>query len=247
MSINLCIDWGNSNVKAAVFNDDKIIESLLFSGDGAEMPIQNLIDSHKPAKAIMSSVVNHSAGFEQTVKDGVKTFIKLDGNTSLPIINAYTTSGTLGTDRVALATAAHMANPGKNNLVVGIGTCITYDFIQKNRTFRGGAISPGLNMRLKAMHQFTDKLPEVSADGELLLLGYDTSTCMRSGAVYGMSAEIDGMIKEFESQYPDFNAVLTGGDAPFFVSKLKSKIFADPDLLMKGLNLILKYNAPIPR
>jgi type III pantothenate kinase len=116
--------------------------------------------------------------------------------------------------------------------------------VLKNRPFRGGAISPGLQMRLDAMHQLTDKLPEVSLDGELLLLGYDTSTCMRSGAVFGMTAEIDGMLESFSSQYPDFNAVLTGGDAPYFANKIKSKIFADPDLLMKGLNLILKHNVP---
>jgi type III pantothenate kinase len=94
------------------------------------------------------------------------------------------------------------------------------------------------------MHEFTDKLPNVSLDGELLLLGYDTPTCMRSGAVFGMTAEVDGMITQYESQYTDFNAVLTGGDAPLFASRLKSKIFADPDLLLKGLNLILKYNVP---
>lgn len=247
MSINLCIDWGNSSVKAAIFNDEQIVESVTFSESEAEKVLSSLIAAHKPVKAILSSVVFHPVGIEQMLRDQIKPFVKLDGNTSLPIINAYASSGTLGTDRVALATAAHMANPAKNNLVISLGTCITYNFVQKNRTFRGGAISPGLQMRLKAMTQFTDKLPEVSVDGELLLLGYDTETCMRSGAIFGMAAEIDGMIKEFENLYPDFNAVLTGGDAPFFAGKLKSKIFADPDMLMKGLNLILKYNAPIPR
>src|SRR5690606_6676325 len=99
-------------------------------------------------------------------------------------------------------------------------------------------------MRLQSMHEHTDKLPEVPVAGELLLLGYDTATSIRSGAIYGMAAEIDGMIAAFAAQYPDFNAVLTGGDAPFFEDKLKSEIFADPDLSLKGLNLILKYNVP---
>ncbi len=247
MSINLCIDWGNTLVKASVFNNDQIVVSKSFSEAEAEMVLNELIVSNSPSKAILSVVVDNAILIEQMLKEKVKNFVKLDSRTTLPIINAYTTAGTLGTDRVALATAAYMLNPGKNTLVIGLGTCITYDFIQKNRTFRGGAIAPGLQMRLKAMHTFTNKLPEVSAEGELLLLGYDTETCMRSGAVFGMVAEIDGMYKEFESQYPDFNAVLTGGDAPFFASKLKNKIFADPDLLMKGLNLILNYNVPIPR
>lgn len=99
-------------------------------------------------------------------------------------------------------------------------------------------------MRLQAMHHFTSKLPDVKPEGDLLLLGYDTETCMRSGAVFGMAAEIDGIVSEYAAQYPDFNAVLTGGDVPFFDGKLKSKIFADPNLLMKGLNIILKHNAP---
>src|SRR5205085_22850 len=98
----------------------------------------------------------------------------------------------------------------------------------------------------RAMQEFTDKLPWVKVDGELLLIGYDTATCMRSGAVFGLSKEIDGIVEEYSRQYPDFNAILTGGDAPFFAGKLKSKIFADPELLFRGLNLILNYNVPIP-
>lgn len=247
MSINLCIDWGNSYVKAAVFNDDQLLEATAVLAGDAIPAITSLLHVHNPAKAILCTVTNHVEELAQVVREKVKSFIRLDDTTRLPIMNAYSSPASLGMDRVALATAAHMLYPEKNNLVISLGTCITYNFVQKTRTFRGGAISPGLQMRLKAMHHFTDKLPEVPVDGDLLLLGYDTATCLRSGAVFGMAAEIDGMIKEFESQYSDFNAVLTGGDAPYFATKLKSKIFADPDLLMRGLNLILKYNVPIPR
>ena len=169
--------------------------------------------------------------------------MKLDGKTALPIFNAYSTD-TLGNDRIPLAVAANSLYPGKNNLIISAGTCITYNFIQKTGIFRGGAISPGIRMRLKAMHAFTDMLPEVEREGELILLGYDTATGMRSGAVHGAAAEIDGMISDFSSQYSDFNAVLTGGDAPYLGGKVKSKIFADPELLLKGLNLILKHNVP---
>jgi type III pantothenate kinase len=247
MSINLCIDWGNTNVKAAIFNDEQIVETIVCADADVEKTLVSLIAAHKPVKAILCSVVFHPVAIEELIKKSVGKFMKLDNNTSLPIINAYSSSGTLGADRIAMATAAYTLNSGKNNLAISVGTCITYNFIQKNRTFRGGAISPGLKMRFDALHHFTDKLPQVGTDGELLLLGHDTETCIRSGVVFGMAAEIDGMIKDFEGQYPDFNAVLTGGDAAFFAGKLKSKIFADPDLLMKGLNLILKYNAPIPR
>lgn len=245
MSLNLCIDWGNSRVKAAIFNnDDQLLELHRFSEDDAREGVAQLLSEHKPLKGILCSVTDKSAGIEPLLKENMKALVVMNNNTPVPIMNAYTSPGTLGADRVALAVAAYSANPNKNNLVVCLGSCVTYNFVQKNKTFRGGAISPGLHMRFKAMHHLTDRLPDVKPEGELLLLGYDTETCMRSGVVFGMAAEIDGIVSEFASQYPDFNAVLTGGDAAFFEGKLKSKIFADPNLLMKGLNIILKHNAP---
>lgn len=247
MSINLCIDWGNTSVKASIFQDERLAEIKTFSGTDAETELSTLINQYKPVKAILASVTNHPASIEDMVKGQVKSYIKLDGNTRLPVMSAYATPETLGADRLALAVGAWAVYPDKNTLIVNVGTCITYNFTQKNKIFRGGAISPGLHMRLKAMHEFTDKLPLVPVEGELLLLGYDTATCMRSGAVFGMACEIDGMVNDYAAQYQDFNAILTGGDAAFFAGKLKSKIFADSELLSRGLNLILNYNVPIPR
>jgi len=247
MSLNLCIDWGNTHVKAAIFDNDILKQQFTFSEEAALEKISGILNTFQPVKAILCSVVTHNEEIANLIKSKIKSFIKLDGYTRLPINNAYLSSDTIGPDRLALVTGGHAQFPDKNNLVISLGTCITYNLVQKNKTFRGGAISPGMHMRLKAMHTFTDKLPETSVDGDLILLGYDTATCMRSGAIFGMAAEIDGMIKNYESQYPDFNAILTGGDAPYFASKIKSKIFADPDLLLKGLNLILNYNVSFPR
>ncbi|HXS36196.1 MAG TPA: type III pantothenate kinase [Flavipsychrobacter sp.] len=247
MSLNLCVDWGNSSVKTALFNDETLVDTQTFSHNEAISSLSFYVDDHKPVKSILCSVANHPDGLEKMLQSRTSGYVKLDGRTPLPVMNAYLSQESLGPDRIALATGAHLLYPNKNNLVISLGSCITYNFIQKNKTFRGGAISPGLHMRLRAMHEFTDKLPEVDVDGELLLLGYDTATCMRSGAVLGMACEIDGIVGEYNEQYQDFNAILTGGDAPFFATKLKSKIFADPELLLKGLNLILKHNVPIPR
>jgi type III pantothenate kinase len=245
MSKTLCIDWGNSRVKAALFNEDNnIVASSQFSETEAESSLAGLIAAHQPSAGVFCAVTNHSSDTERLLKEQLASFIKIDDNTRLPIINAYSSPESLGADRLAIAVGAQAAYPDKNILAISLGTCITYNFIQKNRAFRGGAISPGFRMRLRAMHEWTDKLPKVEPEGEVLLLGYDTATCMRSGALYGMASEIDGMVAAFAEQYPDFNAVLTGGDAPLFANKLKSRIFADPDLLLKGLNLILKYNVP---
>jgi len=247
MSVNLCIDWGNTSVKAAIFDNDKLAHQISFPGDAALEKVSALMDAHKPVKAILCSVTHHDDELDHLVKSKIRSRIVLDGYTRTPINNAYLSPDSLGPDRLALVAGAHAMYPNNNNLVISLGTCITYNLMQKSKTFRGGAISPGLQMRLKAMNAFTDKLPEVNAQGDLILLGYDTETCLRSGAVFGMAAEIDGMIKDYSDIYPDFNAILTGGDAPFFANKIKSKIFADPDLLLKGLNLILNYNVAVPR
>lgn len=248
MSVNLCIDWGNTTVKAAIFQDKRLTHTETFSDAEAVSRISAIIAEHHPTKGILCSVVDDKAttGVEKLMSAQLKSSIKLDSNTHLPIINAYTNPESLGADRLALAVGSWAVYPDMNTLVVNLGTCATYNFTQKNKTFRGGAISPGLQMRLRAMQEFTDKLPYVKLDGELLLIGYDTATCMRSGAVFGLAKEIDGMVEEYGHQYPDFNAILTGGDAAFFAGKLKSKIFADPELLFRGLNLILNYNVPVP-
>jgi len=247
MSLNLCIDWGNTSVKAAIFDNDVLQKQFAFPPSAALEKVSSMMEAFGPVKAILCSVVHNDDELLHLVKSKIKSVIKLDAYTRTPINNAYLSPETLGPDRLAQAVAAHMHNPARHNLVISIGTCVTYNLVQKNKTFRGGAISPGVHMRLKAMHAFTDKLPEVGLDGDLALLGYDTETCMRSGAVFGLAAEIDGMINAYESQYPDFNAILTGGDAAYFATKIKSKIFADPDLLLKGLNLILNYNVAFPR
>lgn len=244
MSINLGIDWGNSRVKACIFKNGKLDELFNFSEHEAYDEVTHIISEYVPNSAIICSVNRNSAEVESLLEERLQKVIKLNEHTPLPIMNAYSSPGTLGADRLALVVAAHSLFPDKNNLVISAGTCITYNFIQNTRTFRGGTISPGVRMRLKAMHEYTDGLPEVKLEGEALLLGYDTETGIRGGAICGITAEIDGMVTEFTAQYPDFNALLTGGDAPLFEGRLKNKIFADPNLLLKGLNIILKHNVP---
>lgn len=244
MATTLCIDWGNTRIKAAVFSDDKLLEAHNYTTQELKTGIEQIIANHKPLAAIVSAVAGNDADVMMTIREQVQHVIRLDNNTALPIMNAYSSPESLGGDRLAIAVGAQATFPNSNVLAISLGTCITYNFVQNNKAFRGGAIAPGLQMRLRAMKDYTDRLPEVALEGEVVLLGYDTDTSIRSGAVNGMAAEIDGMVAAFAARYSEFNAVLTGGDAPFFGNKLKSKIFADPDLLMKGLNLILKHNVP---
>lgn len=239
--MRLCIDWGNTRVKAAIFRENTLVSDYNFSEEEALTRLMGLVEEYKPDAAILSSVSNHPPELKALLQEHTR-LLTLSSSTTLPIMNAYHSPETLGADRLALAVGAHHLFPEQNNLVISIGTAVTYNFIHKNRAFRGGNITPGMDLRFRSLHEYTDKLPLVNEQGELLLLGYDTETSIRSGVVIGMTAEIDGMINLYREQYPDLNVVLTGGYAPFFAGKLKNRIFADAQLLLKGLNTILQHN-----
>jgi type III pantothenate kinase len=151
---------------------------------------------------------------------------------------------TIGADRLALAAAAVHFYPKKNILAIGLGSCVTYNFINKFHEFLGGAISPGMEMRLKAMHHFTAKLPLVQSDSNVPLIGYDTRTNLLTGAVLGLAKEMDGFIDAYSERFGNFNVLLTGGDLVHLASHLKNRIFADPDLIFKGLYAISEVNNP---
>lgn len=239
----ICIDWGNSRVKVGIFNETGFLESNYnFAHDEAVKSIAGLITEKNIDGGILSTVANVPQIFADFFREE-KGFMLLDHNTATPLINAYQTPETLGADRIAGAVAAHAAHPEADNLVINVGTCLVFSLVTKNRIFRGGAIAPGVDMRLKSVHQFTDRLPLVSRDGLNTLVGYDTDSSIRSGAINGVLYEIEGTIQAYQSQFPDINVTITGGDASLFAMKLKSKIFADPHLILKGLYLIYQYNA----
>ncbi|MBL7771345.1 MAG: type III pantothenate kinase [Chitinophagaceae bacterium] len=242
LPVSLCLDFGNTTLKAAVFTGDKMTDRIEFTATEALATIADIINTYKPEKSILSSVVHHDRQIENLLYTATR-FILLDKNTRLPFLNAYGSPETLGNDRLALVAALGKQFPRQDSVVISIGTCITYNFLAKNNAFRGGAISPGINLRLRSMYEFTDRLPLIQRDGHLPMLGYDTDTSIRSGAINGIAAEIDGMLNNFTEQYGTINAVLTGGDSPFFESRLKSKIFVDTNFLFKGLYAILdQYN-----
>lgn len=238
LPVSLCIDFGNTCLKAAIFQGDRMAQKYIFSESEAITNLQKIIATHSPQKSILSSVIKHSKSIDDFLHENTKLTI-LNNQTKLPFLNAYGTPETLGNDRLALVAGLCKQFPHQDSLVISIGTCVTYNFLAKNNAFRGGAISPGIELRLKSLHEFTDELPLVQREGHISILGYDTETSIRSGVINGITAEIEGMHSFYESQYGNINAVLTGGDAPFFESRLKKKIFADTNFLFKGLYAIL--------
>jgi type III pantothenate kinase len=238
--ITICFDFGNTRLKAAVFEDDRVKEVIVLDDDSDET-IQQLTTRYQPQKSILSSVINHNKGMETVLAEKTK-FHLLNHLTKLSFTTPVGKPETIGADRLALAAAAVHYYPGSHNLVIGLGTCITYNFINKYHEFLGGGISPGLGMRMKSLNQFTAKLPIVKPDSNLPLIGYDTNSNIQSGVILGIVYEIQGFIDEYASKFDNFNVLLTGGDIVHLAPHLKSKIFADSELIFKGLYAISEVN-----
>lgn len=240
MERTLCFDFGNTRLKCAIFKN-KELENVVVIENGNPDTIEELLQTYQPAKSILSSVINHDAAIEELLATKTK-FHKLEATSKLPITIPVGKPETVGADRLALVVAAVHLYPKQHNLVIGLGSCITYNFINKFHQFLGGSISPGMEMRFKSMNDYTALLPLIKADSNFPLIGYDTKTNMLSGVLFGMAKEIDGIIDEYALKYSNFNVLLTGGDMPFFVSHVKNEIFADPYLIFKGLYAICEYN-----
>ncbi len=240
MPTTLCFDFGNTRLKCAVFSGKEFLKEIVLDNDD-ERTIENLIEIYKPEKSILSSVVNHNPAIENILKKSTH-FHKLDHQSKFPITTPVGKPDTIGADRLALVVAAVSLFPGKNNLVIGLGSAITYNFINKHNEFLGGGISPGMEMRFKSLHEFTAKLPLIKADWNFPLVGYDTRTNILSGVIIGMAKEIDGTIDAYIEKYHNFNVLLSGGDASYFTRYIKNKIFADPYLIYKGLYAISEFN-----
>lgn len=238
--VTLCFDFGNTRLKCGVFHDDQLIEILQVENNSKEA-VEKLLDKYHPQFTILSSVIDHDSAIEKVLSER-SSYIKLDSTTPLPFSTPVSKPETIGADRLALCAFAAHFYKGQNNLIIALGTCITYNFLNKFNSFTGGSISPGMEMRFKSLHDLTSKLPLIEVDWNFPLIGYDTKTNILSGVLLGMAAEIDGIINEYKDKFDNFNVLLTGGDTVNFVRHLKSKIFADPYLILKGLYAISKFN-----
>jgi type III pantothenate kinase len=238
--ITLCFDFGNTRQKYAVFKD-AILQEVNLLADTSAITISKVLAAHHPQRTILSSVIDHEPAVERILMDE-SGFHKLSHLTKLPFTTPVGKPATIGADRLALVAAAVNLFPGKNNLAIALGTCITYNFVNRNHEFLGGGISPGMEMRFRSLKEYTAKLPLVKEDWNFPLVGYDTVTNITSGVILGMAKEIDGFIDAYKSRYGNFNAVLTGGNSSYFVPHLKNKIFADQNLIFKGLYAISECN-----
>jgi|OpeIllAssembly_1097287.scaffolds.fasta_scaffold45909_3 type III pantothenate kinase len=239
--MNLIIDVGNTRIKTAVFDDSKMIHNESLTNDSFVSEAKKIVEKYKCTNAIISSVGSINKSQIDELRAEI-SLIELDYNTKVPFVNKYATPKTLGVDRIALVSSAIATYPNKNVLIIDAGTCITYDFVNNEGNYYGGAISPGLQMRYKALNVFTEKLPLLEPAEKFELLGNSTETSIHSGIINGVINEIDGIIKQYRKKNSDLTVVLTGGDVNFLSNRLKNSIFANPNLLLEGLNSILTYN-----
>ncbi len=240
MQKTCCFDFGNTRLKCALFQDRELLEMVVLE-NGHPDTVQTLINSFQPDKSILASVINHDPEVE-IVLAASTLFHKLGHTSKIPFSTPVGKPETIGADRLAAVAAAVDLFPKQHNLVIGLGTCITYNYVNPTHEFLGGSISPGMQMRFRSMHEYTALLPLVEAENNFPLIGYDTKTNLLSGVILGMAKEIDGIIDAYALKFNNFNVLLTGGDMAFFVPHLKNKIFADPYLIYKGLYAISEFN-----
>ena len=233
--MRLIIDIGNTLVKYALFNNDKLLQ--LSKKNEVDHNYINQIISKNSVNSVIVSSVRKKIDWNVNTK-----LVVLNHTTKLPITINYETPKTLGNDRIANVVAASVLYPNKNILVIDAGTCITFDLIDLNKVFLGGRISPGIEMRYKSLYEFTDNLPKITFHSENYFIGKSTKESIISGVQQGVLSEIKLIISDLKKENEDLIVIVTGGDAFFFDKVLKNSIFADQNLVLKGLNEILKYN-----
>ena len=242
--MNLIVDIGNTGCKMDLYDGVKMLEFC--KAENCQMKISDdWCASYSIDKAIVSSVIDVPQNIERQLDKLPCPIVRFSTTMDLPVKVLYKTPHTLGADRLAAVIGAQGEAPGRDILVIDAGSAITYDFLDADGNYHGGNISPGIRMRLSALHKLTGKLPLVASEGDTPALGYNTETAIRSGVIRGVEYEINGYITEIRKKYPSVLIFLTGGDEKTLIYNIKSCIFADEFLVLKGLNRILTLHDTI--
>ncbi len=232
---NAVIDIGNTNIKIGLFTGKEPLAISVLS----QKDVVPYLNINNVESAMVGSVASQNSFISQ-LKKSIAKVAEFTIDTPMPIRTLYATPKSLGVDRLAACVGARKYTNG-NVLVIDAGTCITYDILTNKNEHLGGIISPGINMRLRAMHTLTANLPLVSFDSASLV-GKSTQKSLQSGATNGSLAEMKGLIKQFESEYDNLSIIIGGGDAVFFDKNLELNTFVVSNLAIEGLHTIFKYN-----
>ena len=240
--MNLVLDIGNTRSKSGLFEGSRLVEQAIW----VDCTLEELIDYGNQAgvnRVMTASVALPDLETQRRLAEVFPIALELTYETPLPFQNTYRTPETLGRDRLAAVAGAQVLFPGKGCLVVDCGTCIKYDFLSAEGVYSGGNIAPGAAMRIRAMHTFTARLPEVPMEMPADLIGDSTKTALQNGALRGAALEMLGFVEVFSKQVPSLQVILSGGDAAFFAPYLPIEgLHLEPFLTLHGLNHILQYN-----
>jgi len=237
----VAIDVGNTRIKAAVFEGYSLLKLYLLEKETFQDDLKNIFSNHEKITNMWVSAVT---SIEKKAFEGLSDQIQIHFISHLdafPFNNRYATPLTLGLDRMVLAAGAVFQFPQKNRLIIDAGTCITFDFVDENDNYLGGAISPGLRLRYESLHQYTSKLPLLTLEIPEKYIGNSTNQSIHSGVVLGVVHEIEGYISRFTEDYENFTIILTGGDSDFLAKRLKSTIFANSNFLLESLNHLFQF------
>ncbi|WP_372751999.1 type III pantothenate kinase [Labilibaculum sp.] len=240
--MNLIIDIGNTQIKAAFFENNKILR-LKNSKTGEMEFITDLVSKYENIQhIIISSVREYPEKLVNSLQEKNRLVLFFNGEIETPLENLYESKSTLGYDRLAACAGANSLYSNKNCLVIDAGTAITFDFVTEKNQYLGGCISPGLQMRFKALHHYTKKLPELMPDEDFHLIGKNTKEAIVSGVQNGLIFEIDSYIDNLQKKHSDLQVIITGGDANFLSKHLTNMVDLQPQIVAIGLNKILEYN-----
>jgi type III pantothenate kinase len=237
-NIVLVIDAGNTSIKVGHFQEDTLLSVHRFSHEEMDK-FYLFLDENNSSKRVLSSVLSDKV--TKNIVEKTNSFL-VTTETSVPINIEYGTKNTLGVDRMCNAVATSARLKTEFGVSIDIGTCIKFDLVSKNDGYLGGSIAPGINLRYKALNDYTGKLPLLSNKSTTQLVGNDTSSSIQSGVLNGMNAEINGLIKMYSEQFSGLTFFMTGGDARYFDLDSKNDIFADENLTLIGLFEIFKHN-----
>ena len=238
----LVIDVGNTQIKAAVFEQNTLLKKEIIAYEDWQISLKKVIKNFSEISIlVVASVGKLEKSDFLTLDSGLNVYF-ITRESKFPFNNLYASPTTLGIDRMILASGAVLKYPNKNRLVIDAGTCITYDFIDSNDNYLGGAISPGIRLRYESLHNYTAKLPLLKKEKPIEIVGNSTTQSIHSGVINGVSFEIDGFINSVLDKNDNFIIILTGGDADFLAERLKNTIFANPNFLLESLNQTFQYN-----
>jgi len=239
--VKLIIDIGNTVGKMVAFRGEEPVDEIR-SECGELTGLDAFAAKYNFRRGIVGTVRDLTASEQEALSRLPFPLLRFSADVPVPVTNRYRTPATLGSDRLAAVIGASSLRPGKDLLIIDAGTCITYEVIDARGNYWGGNIAPGMQMRLRALHEFTARLPLVEPEGEVPGMGYDTETAIRSGVLRGMKYEIEGYIKSMRAKFPHLEVFLTGGNRINFDPGIKNLIFTDRYIVPRGLNKILDYN-----